>query len=685
MVDFKISKIQRLQITNEDPDLALDGIGIVVKSVIATDKEYQPLFTHLVANMRLSSFVDFTNEAGLFPAVHRQERFALITLVQSGASSTATYAFMLRAPEELGTPGRKFVLSEDEVRAMSGGSCRLPTVDCPEVMNILLRAGQSSSGCTFIRVANGVDSYILYDGGKVASVEGACTCDSFLGDGSDTLHGANATGEDVVGVYEGKLFGHLDHRLKTFGDIPADRRYGKTPALKVVSEQEKQDPYFTVEPRYWVPVADVGDKLSGKGWGSKWLALHSRKANRDNRRTFSLSVTPLCGAVDVAPAVLFLRDNGACADAINAIAVGQTHVFDYIIRSRIIGFTIGKNLLAEIPCPPTWSARDPMVWDPAVAMHNWMAARVLELAYTSWDLSEFAVDLGYGGAPFRWDAVRRLELFCELDATYAHLYGLDRNDVEFIMESFPKVRSGDEKAHGYYRTKDTILDIYDEMAEAKVRIAAATTDAERRAAAYKPRLDPPPGPPADAAGNFIPYADWTPEIHERYRNVIHPPRETASEVIPAAILAKGQAILEVLCLLHVLKARLDSTALTLGLVLMRHDSLRQRIVRNGLSSPSGGAPANRPRVRNLDGLLSEYAAEGVEILSLDGSGGMPVVALGEKAHSIEQISKQQVGAEALAKAREAAAAIKRIQETCKTDEACLDALGIENAAEITIQ
>ena len=63
--------------------------------------------------------------------------------------------------------------------------------------------------------------------------------------------------------------------------------------------------------------------------------------------------------------------------------------------------------------------------------------------------------------------------------------------------------------------KDTILAIYDEMQQA--------IDSGQP---YQTRLDPPPGPPADAEGNFIPMdqwddADWP--VH------VHPPKEVATE------------------------------------------------------------------------------------------------------------------------------------------------------------
>ena len=100
------------------------------------------------------------------------------------------------------------------------------------------------------------------------------------------------------------------------------------------------------------------------------------------------------------------------------------------------------------------------------ALGDWLLPRVLELTYTAWDLEPFARDVGYDGPPFRWDPERRFLLRCELDAAFFHLYGLSRDDTDYVMDTFPIVRKNDEKAHGEYRTKRVILEIYDAMAEA---------------------------------------------------------------------------------------------------------------------------------------------------------------------------------------------------------------------------
>ena len=55
----------------------------------------------------------------------------------------------------------------------------------------------------------------------------------------------------------------------------------------------------------------------------------------------------------------------------------------------------------------------------------------------------------------------------EIDAAVFHLFGLSRDEVSYVMDTFPIVKRKDEAAFGAYRTKDLILSAYDAMAEAK--------------------------------------------------------------------------------------------------------------------------------------------------------------------------------------------------------------------------
>jgi hypothetical protein len=84
-------------------------------------------------------------------------------------------------------------------------------------------------------------------------------------------------------------------------------------------------------------------------------------------------------------------------------------------------------------------------------------------------------------------------LRCELDAAFFHLYGLSRDDVDYVMDTFPIVRKNDEKVHGEYRTKRVVLEIYDALGKAA-----------QAGKAYRTPLDPLPAGPGASHGTFAP-------------------------------------------------------------------------------------------------------------------------------------------------------------------------------------
>ena len=92
----------------------------------------------------------------------------------------------------------------------------------------------------------------------------------------------------------------------------------------------------------------------------------------------------------------------------------------------------------------------------------------------AYDLQGFAQDLGYDGPPFPWDEERRHRLKCELDAIFAHMYQLDRPDLEWILEapapssSFPGLKRSEMQECGEYRTQRYVLQAYDQLARGEL-------------------------------------------------------------------------------------------------------------------------------------------------------------------------------------------------------------------------
>jgi hypothetical protein len=181
--------------------------------------------------------------------------------------------------------------------------------------------------------------------------------------------------------------------------------------------------------------------------------------------------------------------------------------FDYIVRQKFFGANLIKSILMQIAVP-----------DISIIQEHgkFLITRGIELVYTSRILRNFSGLQGYTGPSYVWDEERRLFNKCEIDAKYFHIYGVNRNDLPRIIDSFRILKDKDIEKYGSYRTKELILEIYDKMTEAM----AAGTD-------YQTILDPPPGPPTNADGNFIPMSQWDPNNWPPH---IHPARSTTNEL-----------------------------------------------------------------------------------------------------------------------------------------------------------
>ena len=106
----------------------------------------------------------------------------------------------------------------------------------------------------------------------------------------------------------------------------------------------------------------------------------------------------------------------------------------------------------------------------------YIVPRVLELTYTAHDLAGWARDLGHNGPPFPFAPERRAQLRAELDAYYARLYGLTRDELRYILdpadvlgddypsETFRVLKNKELREFGEYRTQRLVLAAWDAMA-----------------------------------------------------------------------------------------------------------------------------------------------------------------------------------------------------------------------------
>ncbi len=272
--------------------------------------------------------------------------------------------------------------------------------------------------------------------------------------------------ERMLPLYEAKMIHHFDHRWAT---------YERDGSVRDVTPSEKSDPHFTATPRYWVREELPRERL-GERWQQLWLMGWRDIARATDERTTIASFVGE-GASPEGGTLLNLPSSESADDAQLLLASLNSFAFDFAARQKVGGTHVKYFTMRQLPVLPPYRFDEipPFL---TTSVRKWVLARTIELIDTAYDTQCLQPEM----APFGWDPARRSVLRAELDAAFFHLYGIARGDVDYIMETFPIVKRKDVAAHGEYRTKRLILEVFDAMQH------AIDTGTE-----YQTILDPPPG------------------------------------------------------------------------------------------------------------------------------------------------------------------------------------------------
>ncbi len=610
---FALSAIGKLDTYPLFSETFMQGIsaagraGFIVKAGIATDDSNKHYFSKIVETNRLISLIGFDNAKRIFPAVHPDTPFVLVTLGETKASSKLLhYALTI---EDLRDLRREFRLSAEEFSLINPNTRTCPVFRSArdaELTKKLYRAAP-----VLIREA------ITDTDGSTLEPEvnpwGITFSQGLFNMTSDSgLFRARPAVEGEVHrlpLYEAKMIHQFDHRWATYVSDPDVSNDDWT--TRDVTEDERSNFDFVPSPRHWVEEREVLGRTARvpAGVAKTWLAQHAstaatvdvtfadllralaswvvgelfmqiagdpekvgelpksqllrtitetdvqlksrfpalREALDGDGITAKKAVTEypkwaarnaqlrladeelkqlgevlrasattdalrdlldiwmdqrsprwLMGWRDITNAT---NERTVIANVFGRMAVGNnlplmffnrhasSSVFaallanlcvlplDFVARNKVGGTHLNYFIYKQLPIlPPTRYTEADLAF---------IVPRVLELTYTAHDLRPWAEDLGYRGEPFRWNPERRAQLRAELDAYYARLYGLTRDELRYILEpidvmgvdypseTFRVLKEGEIRAHGEYRTRRLVLEAWDRLVS-----GALTADAE---------------------------------------------------------------------------------------------------------------------------------------------------------------------------------------------------------------
>ncbi|MFM0654445.1 Eco57I restriction-modification methylase domain-containing protein [Paraburkholderia sediminicola] len=434
----------------------LGRAGFIVPTGIATDDSTKLFFENVSQRLRLVALYAFENEEFIFRAVHHWTKFCLMIIggemAQIRDSSFVHYA---RQTSYLNDEHRRFTLTPDEFRLINPN-----TMTCP-----VFRSKHDAELTKKIYRAAPV---LIQDAPTENNSWGIKFSQGLFNMTSDSHLFATEAALGGLPLYEAKMIHLYDHRWATYGADGASRD---------VAIAEKFDPAYAVTPRYWVDAEEVDKRLADRSWKSRWLIGFRRISNTTNERTFLCSPIPVSAVGDS----VFLIFPTAKPELVAALlgCLGSVP-FDYVCRQKMGGLNLNFFLVKQFPTFPPGHYTDSDL--------AFIVPRILELTYVSHDLKSWARDLGYNGDPFKWDVERRAILRAELDAYYARLYGLTRDELRYILdpsdvmgddypsETFRVLKNNELREFGEYRTRRLALAAWDCIESGKASLLPPVKD-----------------------------------------------------------------------------------------------------------------------------------------------------------------------------------------------------------------
>ncbi len=433
--------------------------GIIVQSGIATDLATSRFFRDISRSGRLASLYDFENRERLFPGIHSGMKFCLMTLGPHGAER-ADFAFFSTNVDHLADRRRHFDLSPTEIRAINPNTRTMPVFRSqadaeltkkiydriPVLVDDNKKINGNPWGNRFMRMFDmTTDSewFVSIDE-SVASFRRGIGCEM---DGSAYLP-----------LYEAKMVHQYDHRWATYKHV----RRSYIDEMDAVKGNTK----IETMPRYWVSEDEVKTRLKESGWNKNWLLGYRSITNATNERTVILSIIPVSAVGNSMPIIL-MNNHMSAAHVLAYLANWNSLPLDYVARQKIGGTNLNYIYMKQMP-----------IIDPGAYRRyhlDFIYPRVLELIYTSDAMQPFALDMGYNGRCFVFDPQRRAVLRAELDAFFARLYSLTRDELRFILdpsdvfgqdyptETFRVLKKNDIQRYGEYRTAKLVLSAWDRI------------------------------------------------------------------------------------------------------------------------------------------------------------------------------------------------------------------------------
>ena len=453
--------------------------GLVLPTGIAVNDSSKTFFSKLIEENRLISLYDFENKEGLFD-IHRMFKFCLLSVGQKhDTPREVSGGFYLTRMDHLLDPARIYKLKTTDFELLNPN-----TKTCP-----IFRTSRDAMLTTKIYrrckvIINDTTSENPWDI-KFGSMFNMSTASYLFRTYSQLINeGAELNGNKFllnnqiyVPLYEGKMIWHYNHH---YADWPTKGERPNT--VPTPTLEQLANPYDTPMPWYWVPQEEVYNrlvKIDAKDniiweWKHKWLIGFRDIARAVDERTFIVSPIPDAFGVGHSATLLFV-ERGTMPGAL-LLGMMSSLVFDYTTRQKIGGSHASISFVKQFPVltPEQVSSS---------GYEQGIVERVARLCWFNHDLDGWMEELreecpeeyDLPEEPVIWNEEQRTVWQAELDAIFAHLYGLTTEDLRYILdpedvcgkgcinETFRVLKERELRELGEYRTKRLVMEAWNKF------------------------------------------------------------------------------------------------------------------------------------------------------------------------------------------------------------------------------
>ncbi len=438
-------------------------VGLLVPTGIATDKTNKEFFAELTNNKSLIGLYDFENKAPFFPDVHRSYKFCVLLFGGSERKTTeADFVFFAHRMEELKDQNRHISLYSKDFKLLNPNTETCPVFRSnhdaeltkaiyqriPVLRDRRRKEGGNPWDIKFLRMFDQTND------AEIFSVAEQLKAAKFKRQGSIWKKGKKI----FLPLYEAKMIQMYDHRAASVLVKDANwMRQGQTTATTLV---EHQNPEFATESRWWVYEEKVNKCLENRIQPA-YIAFKD-VTSPTNVRTMIAAFIPHVAVLNSSPLIL-TGDNVSLRAQSCILANLNSFAMDFVARHKVGGVHLNFFIVEQLPIftPDFYFERCP--WDKRKTLEKWISERVLKLTCTSNDMKPLAEATGFKPLVHKWNPAERLDLQAQLDAAFFLLYGIGREDVEYVLSTFSGVRKEQQGIFDGSSTFDRILKHYDNL------------------------------------------------------------------------------------------------------------------------------------------------------------------------------------------------------------------------------